>query len=336
MTLVSIIAGGGLRGSLAPNRGALDGGLSEDSRTERDLLKGNIAYLLLQNRQGIINSDKYHNDDRGDRRPALRFSGRIYARVCWTAGASAPKIKVPYPPFRLASFPVTSDINCPKSSILDANANFYTYDMLLSSFRRPRRRRRAWLRLALVILLVVLSADFLLTIAIDAPSKRVPPVAASSIKGSTTNHERVYIASMHWNNEFVIRSRWSAAVLDLVKHFGADNVYVSILESGSWDDTKGALRDLDLQLEELGVERSVELLETTHKDEIERTPGPLEEGWIGTSRGRKELRRIPYLAGIRNRVMEKLNQLAERSNGQGARTFDKILWLNDVVFTVNL
>lgn len=124
--------------------------------------------------------------------------------------------------------------------------------------------------------------------------------------------------------------------MDLVKHFGADNVYISISESGSWDNTKGALRDLDLQLGELGVERSIEMLETTHKDEIEHTPGPNEEGWIRTSRAREELRRIPYLAEIRNRVMEKPNQLAERSKGQDARTFDKILWLNDVIFTVFL
>jgi hypothetical protein len=139
---------------------------------------------------------------------------------------------------------------------------------------------------------------------------------------------------MHWNNEVIIRSHWSAAVLGLVRHFGAENVYVSIIEGGSWDDSKNALRELDLHLGDLGVQRSSELLDTTHKDEIERTPGPYEEGWVWTSRGRKELRRIPYLAGIRNRVMEKLNQLAENSNGQKGQTFEKILWLNDVIFTV--
>lgn len=132
----------------------------------------------------------------------------------------------------------------------------------------------------------------------------------------------------------IIRSHWNAAVLDLVRHFGADNVYISITESGSWDDTKGALRELDLELEKLGVERSVELHESTHKDEMERIPGLYEEGWIWTSRGRMELRRIPYLAKIRNGVMEKLKQLAERTDGHGKRSFDKILWLNDVIFTV--
>jgi len=46
----------------------------------------------------------------------------------------------------------------------------------------------------------------------------------------------------------------------------------------------------------LGVQRSIELLETTHKDEIGHRPEPDEEGWIWTSRGRKELRRISYLS----------------------------------------
>jgi hypothetical protein len=140
---------------------------------------------------------------------------------------------------------------------------------------------------------------------------------------------------MFWNNEQLIRSHWRAAVLDLVRHFGADNVYISIIESGSWDNTKGALRDLDVELEKLGVERSIELVETTHKDEVERIPEPNEEGWIDTSRGRKELRRIPYLAKVRNGVMEKLQRLAERTDGRGKRSFDKILWLHDVIFTVS-
>jgi len=32
-------------------------------------------------------------------------------------------------------------------------------------------------------------------------------------------------------------------------------VYISIIESGSWDDTKGALGELDKELGELGVEK---------------------------------------------------------------------------------
>jgi hypothetical protein len=205
--------------------------------------------------------------------------------------------------------------------------------MLLSPLsRRGRLRlRRSWLRFALLALFIMLVVDCLFIIAINTRSMRV---SQSSKSASTIKKGHIFIASMHWNNEPVLRSHWNAAVLDLVRYFGVENVYISIVESGSWDDTKGALRDLDLELGNLGVERSIKLLENTHADEIGRMPEPQEEGWIWTSRGRKELRRIPYLAGIRNQVMTKLKQLADGTDGRGKRTFDKVLWVNDVIFTV--
>ena len=203
--------------------------------------------------------------------------------------------------------------------------------MILSPLRRRGRLRRSWARFVVFALSIMLFVDCLFIIAANPRSIRVSP---SSTSLPTIRKSRVFIASMHWNNEFVIRSHWNAAVLDLVRHFGAENVYISILESGSWDNTKGALRELDLELGKLGVERNIELLETTHADEIGRIPDPQEEGWIWTSRGRKELRRIPYLARIRNQVMGKLRQLANPIDGQKKRTFDKVLWLNDVIFTV--
>lgn len=195
--------------------------------------------------------------------------------------------------------------------------------MILTRFgRRPGCLRRTWPLLVIVLFLFGLSVDYFLTMTRNAPPERVHPSTAPST-------DRIFIASMHWTNEEMIRSHWGAAVLDLVTHFGADNVYISVLESGSMDNSKLALKELDTQLEKLGVERSIELLDNTHEDDMRQTPGP---GWVSTSRGRKELRRIPYLAGIRNRVMEKLNVLADRKDKK--RTFDKILWLNDVIFTV--
>lgn len=204
--------------------------------------------------------------------------------------------------------------------------------MLLGPFRRSRRQRRSWLRLAILFLIVVLSVDFLVMVTSNPPVTRVSP---SSMHSTSTNRERVFIASMHWNNEFILRTHWNNAVIGLVEYFGADNVYISITEGGSWDNTRGALQDLDAELEKLGVERSIEFTTKSHKDEIERIPEPEEEGWIWTSRNKKELRRIPYLAEIRNKVMEKLYDLAERKSGRGQRHFDKVLWLNDVIFTVS-
>ncbi|KAL8948285.1 MAG: hypothetical protein Q9222_005520, partial [Ikaeria aurantiellina] len=118
--------------------------------------------------------------------------------------------------------------------------------------------------------------------------------------------------------------------LDLVSFLGPKNVYISILESGSWDDSKGALRELDAELEKLGIAKTIILDKTTHVDEISAEPGS--SGWISTPRGRYELRRIPYLSRLRNRSLEPLTRLAE--DPENPVVFDRILFLNDVVFTV--
>jgi hypothetical protein len=139
--------------------------------------------------------------------------------------------------------------------------------------------------------------------------------------------ERVYIASIHWNNERILRSHWSKAVIALAKTLGRDNVFVTVYESGSWDNSKGALRELDKALEEHGIRRNITMSETTHMDEI--AVGNKGPGWIDTPRGTRELRRIPYLARLRNWTLEPLQRLAQK----GER-FDKVLFLNDVVFDV--
>lgn len=146
------------------------------------------------------------------------------------------------------------------------------------------------------------------------------PAEAPNVRG-----QKIFIASIHWNNEPILRSNWNLAVLRLVDYFGADNVYVSVYESGSWDDSKEALRALDKDLERKGVRRTVKVNETTHADEMKQ---PATDGWISTPRGKKELRRIPYLSRLRNLALEPLNYL-----GDGTKV-DKVLFLNDVVFTV--
>ena len=138
---------------------------------------------------------------------------------------------------------------------------------------------------------------------------------------------RVYIAAIHWNNERILRSHWNDALLQIVDDLGHDNVFVSIQESGSWDNSKDALRSLDHRLSNLNVSHSIVLEDRTHADEI--ADGPLSSGWIQTPRGMLELRRIPYLARLRNSVMEPLKEFSK----QGI-VFDKILFLNDVVFKV--
>ncbi|KAK1836525.1 polysaccharide export protein [Podospora conica] len=145
------------------------------------------------------------------------------------------------------------------------------------------------------------------------------------------NPTRVFIASLHWNNEAILRSHWNKGVLDLVETLGPDNVFVSVYESGSWDDSKGALRELDRDLEKAGVARRIVLDNETHEDLLKSKPG--ETGWIRV-RNREIAkdaapRRIPYLSRLRNLSLEPLRELAEN----GTR-FDHVLFLGDVVFKV--
>ncbi|KAI4151571.1 MAG: hypothetical protein L6R39_001999 [Caloplaca ligustica] len=188
---------------------------------------------------------------------------------------------------------------------------------------RFRLRRSSRSRLFRAIVVVFIIASLVDLFSLVRARRRNNQVR--DIKPSST--ERIFVASIHWNNEAILRSHWNGAVLRLVEHLGAKHVYVSILESGSWDDSKGALKSLDGELKRLGVERTIVLEKTTHADEIAQTPGGT--GWIDTARGQQELRRIPYLSRLRNRSLEPLAKLAEK----GIK-FDRVLFLNDVVFDI--
>ena len=190
--------------------------------------------------------------------------------------------------------------------------------MLMTSFRRSSRSRI--LRAAFLVLAALSTIDLLSLVSTrshkQSAEKKTPDV----------HGQRIFIASIHWNNEQILRSNWNLAILELVEYFGPDNVYVSVYESGSWDASKDALRELDRDLESVRVRRTITLSDTTHKDEIQK---PFAPGWIDTPRGRKELRRIPYLSNLRNLALKPLLELAAEDV-----KFDKVLFLNDVVFKV--
>jgi len=149
----------------------------------------------------------------------------------------------------------------------------------------------------------------------------------SRAKAVLHKHPRVFIASLHWNNEKILRTEWNRGVVELVKTLGAENTFVSVYESGSWDNSKGALRELDQALEKTGVGKRIVLDEETHQDLISGQPE--EEGWIKIPDGKSMPRRIPYLSKLRNLSLQPLRELA----GNGTN-FDYVLFLGDVVFTV--
>ncbi|KAK7179430.1 hypothetical protein DPSP01_011503 [Paraphaeosphaeria sporulosa] len=182
-----------------------------------------------------------------------------------------------------------------------------------------RRHRKAIVRILLALFVLFNALDIL---HVRQRLARGSPSSNDYEPGS----ERVFIAGIFWNNEAILRSSLSAALVGLAETLGPKNVFVSIHESGSWDDTKDALRELDEALEKVGVERRITTSNVTHEDEI--SVEPTGEGWVETPQGNKELRRIPYLAKQRNTGLKPLAELAEKGIH-----FDKILFVNDVVFS---
>ena len=189
----------------------------------------------------------------------------------------------------------------------------------MSAFRRTSRRR--FRRGALVLLGIVFTIDF---IRLSWSCRHQPGSSVTSIPTPTPS---IYIASIFWNSAAILHSNWNDAVLDLAEKLGAEKIYVSIYESGSWDESKQVLRQLESSLVTRGIRHRIILDETTHQDDITRPPAA--KGWVKTPRGKTELRRISYLSKLRNKTLDPLTELA--ANGT---TFEKVLFLNDVAFTV--
>lgn len=197
----------------------------------------------------------------------------------------------------------------------------------------PRRLLRS--RLLQVSFLLLLLWTFLETLYIHRT------IASSSSKPAPkVNTEKIFIASLPWNNEIVLRTHLINQIRDIVHALGIGNVYISVYENGSFDNTKAALRDLHGELERLGVRNRIVLDEESHQDIVDRAPVHPKEGWIRVNeaghekvsihKGDYALRRMPYLAGLRNKALEPLAELAEKGE-----KFDKILFLNDVVYSAD-
>lgn len=188
-----------------------------------------------------------------------------------------------------------------------------------------RRRSYSFRRLPRSSTLKLVLLLFFLWDSIHCISLYLQQTAALHVSPPPPNSKRIYIAAQHYNSARLLREHWNKALYDLVKELGVENVFVSIYESGSFDETQQALRELDANLEVLQVKKEIVLSQLTHKEEIEAQP--TDQGWIDTPAGVHALRRIPFLSSIRNKVFQPLERLAAQGD-----LFDTILFLNDVAF----
>ncbi|KIW13316.1 hypothetical protein PV08_08504 [Exophiala spinifera] len=211
--------------------------------------------------------------------------------------------------------------------------------MILRAYRSRRSRQRRILYALLYTIVALLTYDLL---TILKHYREFSRSLLSHTYGdfatlpSPVQNQKVFIVAQFWTNAAVIHDRWGQALLDLVGALGKENVYISIYESGSLDNTKEILKVLDSVLGESNIPRTIVLDHTTHADEINAGPldvqGNPRPGWIQTTTVGvgKEMRRIPYLARLRNKSLEPM--FALQSSALQPQTFDKVLFLNDVVF----
>jgi len=98
---------------------------------------------------------------------------------------------------------------------------------------------------------------------------------------------------------------WSDSLVKAIHYLGADNVFVSILESGSDDQSPALLEQLDSRLAAMSVERRILAHDTAFSKPTGINHNP----------------RVELLAALRNRVLEPLVE-----NGG----YDKVIFSNDI------
>jgi Cryptococcal mannosyltransferase 1 len=201
----------------------------------------------------------------------------------------------------------------------------------MGMFRSRRRSRRA-----LVLLwLCVLVGGLLVYFPLSMGRQQALQVATYDASIAHFPVPRVFIAAMFSSSADVLSRYWIPALIGTIERLGRHNVYVSILENESLDNTREVLLRLEEELLAMGVLHTIRFEEGFRNRSslvvdgfLSRVLGPQgNDNWIMLSTGGEWIpRRISYLAAIRNMVLEPLRQTT--------RKFDKVLFINDVIFSV--
>lgn len=136
---------------------------------------------------------------------------------------------------------------------------------------------------------------------------RAPP-AIPKHKDYNPRNQTYYIASNLYNSEAIL-PQYTKALLQFIQDVGPKNVFVSIYENNSKDQTPRMLRELDAEMQRYGVRRNI------------RTDVKNKEF--------QEKERIDRLAHIRNEAMAPM--LRDAPSGLDHRTFSKVIFVNDVI-----
>nr|OQO29264.1 hypothetical protein B0A51_07509 [Rachicladosporium sp. CCFEE 5018] len=193
----------------------------------------------------------------------------------------------------------------------------------------PGRRRRGWAVRAAqcLILLPYLVGILVLVTGLFFPSYSHPPKQylelRSRIEGSdksgrgNPNNEKVFIATSLYDHEGeLLGGKWGENLRELVEVLGEENVFLSIYENDPDDGAKAALLDYEagMAAENAIVSEHLDLAALPH---------------VTTPAGASRLKRIAFLAEVRNRA---LLPLTDPKSVASKTKFDKLIYVNDVFF----
>lgn len=193
---------------------------------------------------------------------------------------------------------------------------------------KPQRQRSRLRRcLSLLGLLSYFLLGLIVIFGVFLPSYTDPPqsyvdlaerVARSDAPGrGNVNDERVLIAAALYDEDGELLSgAWASSVRTLIDVLGPQNVFLSIYENNPGDAAQQALRNFadTLQCNHSLVTEDLDLVEFPR---------------VVTEAGTPRLKRIEYLADLRNRALRPLDDPASPAS---TVRFDKLLFLNDVIF----
>jgi Cryptococcal mannosyltransferase 1 len=183
----------------------------------------------------------------------------------------------------------------------------------------PGPRRLCFIFQTFLIVTILLA----LFIASFRPSYSYPPArydelrlrAQGSSEAGRANlgNETVFIAASIFDPRGDLAGgAWGKSLLSLIDILGPSNVFLSIYENGAGAIAKDALKDLE---EKTRCEHAIVFEDQLHPDAVPHIQLP---------DGTKRIRRIAYLAEVRNRALRPLDSSKIK--------YDKLLYLNDVVF----
>ncbi|KAF3762052.1 family 69 glycosyltransferase [Cryphonectria parasitica EP155] len=199
---------------------------------------------------------------------------------------------------------------------------------------RPRILRRNVLRNPLVTILVavkyiILSLAFvLIATPILIPSyTRLPPhyrEREAACKGpdaapgcANPFQEKIFISvSLYDKGGHLASGRWGEQVLELIQMLGPENTFLSIYEN-------------DSPLGETALEDFKQRVPCNHEIVFDRDVSLSEFDNVTLPDGTERMKRLSYLSEVRNRALRPLDRFRTDT---GVVRFDKVLFLNDVLF----